>query len=485
MIGLGRQAGILAFARFASYALMLISPVILVRLLPVEQFGEYREFILYTSFLSLVAAFSFNESLLYFVPAHANSPWRVVRQTNFLTACSSGIVIALLLVADFASHGHVVGKLLWPLVAYVLLFVNLDCWEYFLLATHRPGSVFLYSGGRMIARMFVVIMMALLTADVNKIIWSLVVLEIVRFTGSAVLLRRLDRSASEASIAGAMSAQLRYCIPAGLGMLLYMANRNLGNFAVAKILGAAALAQYSIGTYGEYAYLAVGNSIALVLLPEMVRRNTASPGGGLALWRRATIVYCILLFPIAILVARYAEPLVLVVFSPRYRPAIIVLKIHMLFMIRGCFDFSPALRAINKTRPFIFSNLTALVCSAAGLYWLLPGAGLAGAISTLVVSSVVEAAVLGWWTVFFYKVSVAELIPWKEIFKVGSAALGASLFIISSLWTQYLGFAGVVIASLVFAVVFVVLLRAMKVSEAGFILEKIKRPMMSMVSRVG
>ena len=44
--GLVRRAGILAVARFANQALVIVSPIILVRLLSVAEFGRYREFLL-------------------------------------------------------------------------------------------------------------------------------------------------------------------------------------------------------------------------------------------------------------------------------------------------------------------------------------------------------------------------------------------------------------------------------------------------------
>ena len=94
--------------------------------------------------------------------------------------------------------------------------------------------------------------------------------------------------------------QLTFCLPAGLAVVLSMLNRNLGNLAVAKILGAASLAQYTIGTFGEPVVVAIRNSLSTVLLPEMVRRSAAG-GDKLEVWKRTTVINCILLFPVAII----------------------------------------------------------------------------------------------------------------------------------------------------------------------------------------
>jgi len=479
--GLGKQTVVLTAARLANYGLMLISPIILVRLLSVEQFGLYRQFIVYASFLQLVAAFSFSESLLYFIPSRARSVWRVVGQTNLLTACSSLAVVVALSVADFVGHGTVVGSDLLPLVAYVLLFVNVDFWEYYFLATHRPLAVFAYTAGRLSARMAVVIIIAYVTGDVRTIIWTLVALEGTRLVVASVSWRLLDRSRAEPKLHGMWRDQLRYCLPAGTGMLLYMLNRNLGNIAVVKVLGPVSLAHYTIGTYAEYVYLALGNSIAAVVLPEMVRRNAQAAGTGLLLWQKTAVVTCILLLPTALLLARYATPLIVTVFGKNYLPAAAVMQIHMLFLVRACFDFSPAVRAINKTRALVFSNLAGLVANACALAVLLPLAGIRGAVVALVFSSVVEAVALGIQSARFYAVPLVSFIPWKNMGKVAGAAILAGGILISPAWERYWGLPGIVSACLLYLAAFAVLLRLAKVPEAEFLLRRVRNSVRSIL----
>ena len=465
MAGMGKQAAVLIAARFANYGLVLISPIILVRILSVEQFGQYRQFVVYATFLQLFAAFSFTESLLYFVPSYAKSVWRIANQTNLLTACSSMVVVAALILLDLSLKHAVVGPYLWPLVAYVLLFVNLDFWEYFLLAIHRPAAVFAYTAGRLTARMATVIVVALVTTNVGTIIWALVGLEAVRISIACIFWRLMDRSADEPPIANVWREQLRYCMGTGFAMMLNIANRNLGNVAVARVLGPVSLAHYTIGTYAEYFYLALGYSIALVLLAEMVRRNNESPGSALLLWQKTTVVNCMLLLPVAILLARFAEPIIVTLFGKGYRPAVMVMQVHMLFMIRACFDFSPAVRALNRTRAFVYCNVAALIVNAIALSVLMPAYGIVGVVGALVISSYADAFVLGWAAIRLYGVPLRSFIPWKSVGKVGLSAAISAAVIWSSVWTDWFGFGGVIAASIVYYAAFVLMLRIMGVSE--------------------
>ncbi|HSD73645.1 MAG TPA: oligosaccharide flippase family protein, partial [Steroidobacteraceae bacterium] len=127
---LARRAGIIAVARFANQALVILSPVILVRLLSVAEFGHYREFLLYVGLLTSIAAFGINHSLLYFVPANRDRAWRYVRQAVTLTALNSITGAAILVALNSLLDGALVGDLAIQVALYVVLFTNVDFWEF-------------------------------------------------------------------------------------------------------------------------------------------------------------------------------------------------------------------------------------------------------------------------------------------------------------------------------------------------------------------
>ena len=468
MSGLGNRTAILTLARLASYGLQLISPIFLVRLLTVEDFGRYREFLLYASILQAFAQFSINDSLLYCVPANPDSPWRLARQTAVLTVCSSLLVVLVMVGLDAWSAGRLVNGYLVPLAAYTLFSVNLDFWEYFWLANGRAKPVFFYSAGRLAVRVLVVVVTAALTHDFRAVIWALVALEGARLVAAGVGMLIFDHARREPLLREPWRDQLRFCLPSGIASLLAMLNRNVSNVIVARTLGAAALAQYAIGRFGEPVVATVRNSVSAVILPEMVRKDRGAAAGGtaLALWQKATVVNTIMLFPIVVLVARYAEPLVTLVFGPSYVSAAAVMQIYMLVVIRECFDFAPALRAVNRTRPLVESNVAGLLACTVAMMLLIPIAGLPGAMLAFVIASYIDVTWLGWRTLQAYEVGVRELLPWRSIAKVAVAAAVAGLLIVSSVWTEVFGRLGIVLAGLAYLAAFALLLQLMHIPEA-------------------
>jgi O-antigen/teichoic acid export membrane protein len=465
----------LSLARLANYGLMLVSPIILTRVLSVEDFGRYREFLLYGTILQSLGGFAIYDSLLYFIPAHPESPWRIVRQTTVLTFCATLITSIVLVVFDVVTGGAVVGAYLWQLVLYLMLSTNFDFWEMYWLANHRSFAMFGYSAGRLLVRLLVVTIVATVTRDVAIIIWSLISVEALRLVGSAVAFARLNRAAHEPVLNEPWRGQLRFCLPSGTGSFISNVNRYFAGVFVAKMLGAASLAHYTIGRFPEPVIAIVRNALSTVVLPEMVRRGRENPQGQLALWRRATAMNAILLLPVIALVIRYAEPAVTTVFGHDYAAAAPLMQIFMLSIFRECFDFAPALRAMNKTSPLVYSNLSALVACALAMVVLVPLFGVNGAMAAAVLSTYIDAVWQARSVANHLGKTTRELIPWASISRTALAAIGACVVVVSSIWTDTFGFAGVVFAGATYMVVYVVLLKLLRVPEAEMLFASVWR----------
>ena len=474
MRGMAHRAAVLSASRIANYGLMVISPIILVRVLTVTDFGRYREFLLYASLLQTAAAFAIGESLLYFIPLHPESPWRVVRQTMLLTAVVSSCVVGAFVVVDLLVPGGLVGPYLVPVALYVVLFVNVDYWENLWLATRRTIPVFAYTAGRLMARLLVVVCVATVTNDVTAIIWSLIVLEALRFSGSLIAWNRADRSHLEPPIEGMNRQQLRFCIPFGLSAILTMLSRNLGNVVIARYLGVAALAHFTIGTYGEPIILALRNSISTVVLPELVRLGEHSRDDALQLWHRSVVINCLLLFPAAAIVAWYAEPLVVSTFGASYRPAIPVLQWYALVIVCACVDFSPLLRAVNKTRPFVAAGVVSAFANGLTLVVLLPLMGVVGAAVGLVVANFVATLYLGFSVSHLYGSGVRRLLPWTAMAKVGMCAAGGAVIAFGITFESRATLLGAAAGSVLYGAVFVALLKAARLEEANALFRRLR-----------
>jgi O-antigen/teichoic acid export membrane protein len=421
--------------------------------------------------LSGIAAFGISSSLLRFVPRDPVSGWRYVNQSIVLTLAGSTLVGVLTLVLNTIFDGALVGEYALPAVIYTWLFVNFDFWEALWLAERRPFSIWGYTTGRLLARIAAVTVAAALTRDVSVIIWSLIGLETVRVLHAIHGWYGRNRVAPQGG-AGSWAELLRYCVPFGFALILATLNKSLGGLFIAKMLGPVALAHYAIGSFVQPAITVLRNSVSDVLLGEMASRPRDDKAGVLALFRRSTVVVFILLISSGVLLARFADTLVTTLFSEDYRPAVPIFQLYVLALLRESFDYSIALRTLDRTGPMLRSNLLALVLNAGLMLLMVPYWGLIGAVVAFVIARFVEGAYLAQQTMRAYDIGLRDLADWPDLLKSTAAAAAAAVVLYGGFWTDSFGFAGVVVASAVYLLVFVVMLRLAGVPEITMVLRQ-------------
>jgi O-antigen/teichoic acid export membrane protein len=99
MSDLMSRGAILTISRMSNFAIHLISPVLLVRILDVQSYGQYQEFTIYAMLLIAIFTFSVDTSLTYFLPRFPNRELEFVVQTNIITigltaVGATGVIIA-------------------------------------------------------------------------------------------------------------------------------------------------------------------------------------------------------------------------------------------------------------------------------------------------------------------------------------------------------------------------------------------------------
>jgi O-antigen/teichoic acid export membrane protein len=442
-------------------ALIVISPIILARLLSVTDFGRYREFLVYVTMLTAFSALGINSSLLNFIPGDPTRGWRYVNQALLMTLASSSLVAAGALLLHAIFGGTVLGEYPMAAVVYVWLFVNFDFWEALFIAEKQPYRVWRYTTVRLVSRITVVTAAAALSRDVTTIVWSMVTLEGVRVLLSMRAWHMRHRVAP-ADGASSWREQLAYCAPFGVALLLNGFNQSMGSLFVSKMLGPAALAQYAIGVFAQPIISLMRNSLSDVMLGELAARWRNGQQEVLELWRRSTVATAILLVYVGVILMRFADTIVTMLFSERYQSAVIVFQIFALALLRPAFDFGIPLRARNRTAPILHSNLLSLILNVGLLSLMVPAWGLIGAVVASVISSFVEGTYLAAQVMRIYELPLSQLARWRDLGKILVAAVIAASLLYLPIWPGILGLIG---GALVFGLVFLWLLRLAGIPE--------------------
>lgn len=463
----------LASARLLNQALALLSPLLLVRLLEIAEYGRYRQFMATAMFITSLAGFALSANLNYLI---ARSPERqAVDLTNTcLLMLGVSVVSALLVVVlrQWIVPPEIAGS--WLLLAvYVFLFLNLEVLVSYWLAHGQSVQVMSYTLAVTVWRLATLLAATFWLRDMEMIFVTLVCAEALKNLWIYTWLRRKGLLVFRWD-APAMREQVRLVAPLGAGSVLYKLN-DFGKVVVGNQMGPVPLALYTTAAYQVPLVNIVQGALADVIFPDMVKRSKHDPARGLLLWKRAQVLIFAVICPGWALLTYWAEPIVRTLFTDAYVAAVPYFQVFLLLMLRQCFQFSTPLRSVEDNKSFAHANLAALLINATLIVTLMPSYGLWGPTLGLVVGQFLSSIYLGRIVLKRYNLPLSELCQWSKL----GLALLASLASVAALHASqvYLppGAGSMLTGLIVFAVVYLVAARLILREEYGYVMRAISR----------
>lgn len=467
------RGAVLASARLLNQALMLLSPLLLVRLLDIVEYGRYRQFMAVAMLITSLGGFALTANLTYLV---ARTPERAasdVTKTSVLMLAVA-VISALVIVAahPWIVPAEIAGSW-WLLALYVFMFLNLEVVVAYWLAQRRSLEVMQYTLAVTAWRLGTLLGAALYFGDVHMIFVTIVCAETLKnvaiyrwLRARGLIVFRWERHV--------LGEQLRLVGPLGLGSLLNKAN-DFGRMVVGSVMGPVPLALYSTAAYQVPLVNIVQSSLSDVIFPDLVKRAQRDPAEGLRLWKRAQMMVAAVIVPAWMLLTYFAEPLIRLAFTDAYVAATPFFQVFLLLMIRQCFPFSTLLRSIEDNRSFATSNAVALGINIALVATLLPAYGLWGPTLGLVVGQA--------WTWFYlsrrvmvrYGVPLSAIYQWRKFFLSMLASAGALAILHGLLeWLGH-GAAETLLALAAFTAVYTLAARFVLREEYGYVMRAVLR----------
>jgi O-antigen/teichoic acid export membrane protein len=406
------RGAVLASARLLNQALALLSPLLLVRLLDIVDYGRYRQFMALAVLITSLGGFALAANLTYLL---ARSPERSATDVSKTCMLMFGLAVVSALIVVVARHWLVPEEIAdswWLLALYVFMFLNFEVVVAYWLAQRRSLEVMQYTLVVTVWRLATLLGAALYFHDVEMIFVTIVCAETLKNLAIYQWLRRRGLLVFHWH-PEALREHVRLVAPLGLGSILNKANE-FGRVVVGSVMGPVPLAIYTTAAYQVPLVSIVQTSLSDVIFPDMVKRAQRDPGEGLRLWKRAQMLVAAIIIPAWLLVTYFAEPLVRFLFTAEYVSATPYFQVFLLLMLRQCFQFSTLLRSVEDNASFAISNAVALGINALLLFALMPRYGLWGPTFGLVVGQ--------YWTGYYlarrvmsrYRIPLAEVYQWRK-----------------------------------------------------------------------
>ena len=477
MTTLVKRSLVLSFSRFASQAIVLVSPMLLVRLLSVAEYGRYREFLLYVALVGAFVTFGVRQSLLYFLPKFPQQERTWISQSVLYSLAFSLVATIVLVLA----HDFVTASMSFDFfelfLLYILFFFNLSFLESLWLAKKRTDLVLYISLSRLIIRILTVVAAAYLFGTALAIIYSLIALEVIRCL--IVLVYSIKKQWFTLGITpSTLKAQASYFVPLGAGGMVETLNRRAGAAFISALMGAEALAFFAIGSFAIEVVNTLRGAIADVIFPEIVELRHAKAADALPLWQKATVWYCVLLFPVAAVFGFYSETIVTILFTSDYLAAVPVFSAFSLLLAVYCFDFHLPLRVQNANRYFFIGSILSLVVNLALIYPLYVQFGLIGPVLAYVTSQLMLAVFLANRACLIYEVGIGALVHWRQVILVAiSVVLALPVLFAGAYSVEHQLLRGILFVP-IFLLLYVLALRQFRIwdgfTAVGNVLDKLK-----------
>jgi O-antigen/teichoic acid export membrane protein len=467
------RGAVLASARLLNQALALLSPLLLVRLLEISEYGRYRQFMATAMFVTSLAGFALSANLNYLI---ARSPDRqsVDISNTCLLMLGVSMVSALLvfLLRQWIVPPEIADS--WLLLAvYVFLFLNLEVLVSYWLAHGQSVQVMGYTLVVTLWRLATLLAATYWLRDMEIIFVTLICAEALKNLWIYVWLRRKGLLVFRWD-GPAMREQLRLVAPLGAGSVLYKLN-DFGKVVVGNQMGPVPLAIYTTAAYQVPLVNIVQGALADVIFPDMVRRSKRDPSQGLLLWKRAQVLIFAVICPAWALMTYWAEPIVRVLFTETYVAAVPFFQVFLLLMLRQCFQFSTPLRSVEDNKSFAHANLVALLINAGLIVALMPRFGLWGPTLGLVVGQTWSSFYLGTRVLKRYQLPLSELCQWSKL----GLALLASLTGVAALHVSQLflppSAPSMLLGLVIFALVYAIAARLILREEYGYVMRALRR----------
>ena len=465
---------ILAISKLLNYAVQFLTPILLVRILDREAYGQYKEFFVYVALISTFLNFTITYNLLYFVPKDSQKEKIFVTNTASLLFFSSliGLLIVYFLKGYFLKITTY--DFIFPLIAYLFFFQNLDFIEPYWLAKKKSKYVLYYSFIRASIRVVCVIITAYFTHNVLTIIYVLIILEIIKFI--LVLLYLIYKKLFSLQFNWPiLKEQLIYIIPLGTASVLLEFNSDISKVIISSSLGASALALYAVASQNLPIVTVIRSSVADVIFPDMAQKITTQPLEALKLWSRSIIIYLFLMSPLFFIMFIYADVVIRTLFTASYLAAVPIFQVYLFFFLKQCFEMGIPIRAMNKNKYFLIGYIFSTVINLGLLFLLYRILGMLGPALAYVLSEIALAFYYGNRILNIYNIEIKDLFYWRKVFIIlGTGILVCPILFIGR-FIPINSILSAIIFSILYLTIYVLVLRIFNFEEVDLILGKILR----------
>lgn len=357
----------LAVAGVVEWVLQILLPVLLVRLLSADEFGDYRLVWLIAATGQAVFSFFIPQSLFYLLPrADAREQRLIVGNTTVFLLAAGLAAGCLLIVAMPYLSPTVQGLQRYSMAApaFLSLWIAASLVDTLPTADGRAELQAAAVIGLAVIRALLLGLVAVVTRDISAILWSMCILALFKAALPQFYLNRVKGFSGLRTDMRLAVAQVRYALPFAVANGLFLLKLQADQWVVASAFPPAVFALISIAAVMLSISTLIRNPVNNALLPKF---NAFLRDGDLerakALLAKSYAGVSLLLVPVLGLFFVTARDLVEIVYTKRYLGAAPIMQIYLAGQVTGVFAAGHLLASVNLGMQTALVSGVALVFS--------------------------------------------------------------------------------------------------------------------------
>jgi O-antigen/teichoic acid export membrane protein len=429
---LGRRALSLGVAKAFDFAVQFLLPVVLVRFLDADAFGQYRLLWLAVGTVMAIATLDMPAALYYFLPRSEGAMKRLYINQTLLFLAFTGLASAWVLspwdpwlpekMRGIAGHDAIVPAfvLLWVVAALLDLLPTIE---------ERVRWQAKVTIGLGLLRALALSLAAILTREFEPVLLALLAFVVLKVALLLGYVARHHGLRGPIARRGVFADQLKYAMPLGAAGALYGLRMQADQWVAASLFSLGQFASFSIAAVLGPLMNLFRLSVSCAFMPSMSRLEASGDVAAmLALNSRANIMVATIVAPLLAFAFVFAEEVVTLVYTATYASAAAVMRVYIVGLAALVLE-TASVTMLLRQGPFVMClNLIALILAVAIDWWAARRFGLAGAAAGSVTVIYLDRLVTLWRIARLAGLPVRMLQDWGALgLRLAFAAIAGAL----------------------------------------------------------
>lgn len=370
---LKRRAFSLGAANAFDYAMQFLLPVVLVRFMAPEAFGQYRLLWLAIMTVMVLVPLNMPQTLYYFLPRSNAAEKQLHVHMTLLYLAGAGLIGGLVvspwnpLLPSSMQSLSAYGVLVPALVVLFATSCLLDLLPTVEERVHWQAAITITLS---LLRTFTLGWAAWQTGDVQVLIWLLLALMLFKLLLLLAYIARRHGLGGTWFRRRAFVDQFNHAAPLGVSSALYGLRAQADQWVVASLYPLAQFAVFSVATVLGPMVNLFRQSINHVFLPSMSRLHASGNlAGMIELNNRANVMVATLVYPLLTFAFVFAEEIVTLIYTQAYAGAAPVMRVYIVGLLIFVVELSSIMMLMKDGFFALRLNIFVLVASV-GLSWL-------------------------------------------------------------------------------------------------------------------